>query len=333
VKRGDLSLATATNASASFDVHMNTSGNDLPCQSCHVFRNHRVIGKGSDLRATDDISRGSEIRCASCHAGKDLPGGHSTSKIGDHVAHVACQTCHITTYAKVATEVMRDWRRHADGSSAEGTTTAPGHPWTEKAANLTPSYLFWNRKSDNALLGDEASRTYDTASATFPTSRPLGDVADQGSKLYPFKYKQAVQPKTTNTDQLIALDTGEYLKRSGNVTTAIQLGLEAMGLSGEPYTWVTTDTFQLLNHGVVPKDQVLACTSCHGSTARMDLKGELGYALKGATAQVCTQCHSSKSMPTFTSLHDKHVTSKGYDCSWCHTFSRPERGLTMPRQR
>jgi uncharacterized protein YfaS (alpha-2-macroglobulin family) len=28
--------------------------------------------------------------------------------------------------------------------------------------------------------------------------------------------------------------------------------------------------------------------------------------------------------------HDKHVKDKKYDCSWCHGFSRPERGLTMP---
>jgi hypothetical protein len=332
VKRGDLSLATATNANASFDVHMNTSGNDLSCQSCHVFRNHRVIGKGSDLRATDDISRGSEIKCTSCHTGKDTRGGHgSTSKIGDHVARVACQTCHIPTYAKVATEVLRDWRRHTDGSLADG-ASGPGHPWTEKAANLVPSYLFWNRSSDNALLGDEASRTYDPARGTYPTSRPLGAVDDNsyGSKLYPFKYKIAFQPKTKTSDQLIALDTGEYLKRSGNVETAIDLGLEAMGLSGESYTWEKTDTFQLLNHGVAPKDQALACSACHGTTARMDLKGKLGYALKADPSRVCVQCHEPESVPSFTSVHDKHVTSKGYDCSWCHTFSRPERGLRQP---
>jgi hypothetical protein len=331
VKRGDLSLATATNTDPSFDVHMNSAGNDLACQSCHVFRNHRVIGKGSDLRATDDISRGSEIQCAICHAGKDAPGGHATAKIGDHVAHVACQTCHIPTYAKVATEVRRDWRKHADGTPADG-ASGPGHPWTEKAANLTPAYVFWNRLSDNALLGDEAGRTYDAALGTYPTSRPLGDVRERESKIYPFKYKIAIQPKTVAGDQLVALDTGEYLKRTGNVTTAIQLGLEQMGLPAtEPYVWATTDTFQLLNHGVTPASQALACSSCHGSTARMDLSGELGYALKAGRDRVCTQCHSLKSETlTFTEVHGKHVTSKGYDCSWCHTFSRPERGLRLP---
>ena len=32
----------------------------------------------------------------------------------------------------------------------------------------------------------------------------------------------------------------------------------------------------------------------------------------------------------FEELHNKHVKDKGYDCSWCHGFSRPERGLRMP---
>lgn len=331
VKRGDLSLATATNANPSFDVHMNTRGTDLPCQSCHVFRNHRVIGKGSDLRATDDPARGSEIRCVTCHAGKDGTSGHATAKIGSHVAHVACQTCHIPSYAKVATEVRRDWRRHADGTPADG-ISGPGHPWTEKAANLTPEYVFWNRLSDNALLGDDAGLTYDAARRTYPTSRPIGDVQDRGSKIYPFKYKVAIQPKTDNGNQLIALDTAEYLKRSGNVGTAIGKGLAATGLSAtEPYTWVTTDTLQLLNHGVAPAAQALACGSCHGTGARMNLQRDLGYALKNSRDRVCTQCHGFESETiSFESLHGKHVTGKQYDCSWCHTFSRPERGLRLP---
>lgn len=331
VKRGDLSLATATNTNAAFDVHMDSHGSDLSCQACHEFQNHRVIGKGSDLRVTDDVSRGSEIQCASCHAGKDLAGGHATTKIGDHVARVACQTCHIPTYAKVATEINRDWRRHANGTLADG-VSGPGHPWSEKASNLTPSYRFWNRLSDNYLLGDDAARTYDDARATYPTSRPLGDIGDTSSKIYPFKYKTAVQPKEDAGDQLIAIDTAEYLSRSGNVAAAIEKGLQAMGLSGaEAYTWVTTDTFQLLNHGVAPAAQATACNACHGTTVRMDLPGELGYALKDDPSRVCVQCHGYESQSlSFEELHSKHVTSKRYDCSWCHTFSRPERGLRQP---
>ena len=61
----------------------------------------------------------------------------------------------------------------------------------------------------------------------------------------------------------------------------------------------------------------------------MDLQA-LGYTLKGTTAQVCTQCHREKRYSgDYAGFHDRHVNNRGNDCSWCHTFSRPERGLTL----
>ncbi len=329
VKRGDLSLATITNNDPHFDVHMNSSGSDLSCQQCHEFEAHRVIGKGSDLRPTDDTVRGSEIACVTCHEGKDTTEGHDEN-IARHVDRVACQTCHIPTYAKVATETHRDWRLQHDGESADG-LSGPGHPYTIKESNLIPEYKFWNRLSDNYLLGDDASLTYDAEKNTYPTSRPLGDIHDEDSKLYPFKYKTATQPKTSGDNVLIALDTFEYLKGSGNVTIAVEKGLEGMGYgAAEPYEWVDTDTYQLLNHGVSPASEALQCSSCHGDTTRLDLQGELGYGLKGDMGTVCTQCHGSKGKKSFLTIHDKHVKDKRYDCSWCHAFSRPERNLRMP---
>lgn len=188
--------------------------------------------------------------------------------------------------------------------------------------------IFWNRRSDNTLLGDDASRIYNAATDTWPTSLPEGDVSD--GKLYPFKYKTAMQPKTQADHCLIALNTFEYLKTSGNVETAIEQGLTAMGYpANEPYEWVLTDTHQLLNHGINPAADALQCTNCHGSQARMDLKGELGYHLKADTSVVCSQCHNEKKSQNFNILHDKHVGDRQFDCSNCHTFSRPERGLQI----
>ena len=327
VKRGDLSLQSGVNAEPSFDVHMNTAGADLNCQSCHVFEKHKTIGKGSDLRPTDDLARGSEVSCLTCHSDKNTPSGHTTARINDHVARVACQTCHIPTYAKVATEVHRDWRTHHDGSAADG-VSGPGHPHTEKLSDLIPVYAFWNRKSDNYLLGDDARRTYDPQLGTYPTSRPRGTVDDPESKIFPFKYKTASQPITANSYQLIAVDTLEYLKVSGDIQTAIENGLDAMGFSPrEPYKWVMTDTFGLLNHGISPASDALQCGDCHGAGAQMDLKGELGYQLKGSKSVVCYQCHGSEEEEGFYALHEEHVRDERIDCSSCHSFSRPERRL------
>ena len=338
VKRGDLSLALANNTDSHFDYHMSSTGANLSCQSCHTFENHKTIGKGSDIRPTDDLARGAELSCTNCHA--DDVNEHPT-EVRHHLDHIACQSCHIPTYAKVATETHRDWATHHDGTDATTCSEAnpcPGHPHTDKASNLIPEYKWWNRKSDNYLLGDDASRTYDADKGTYPTSIPLGDVTD--GKLYPFKYKTAVQPMTTADKRLIALDTFEYLKNTGNVTTSVKNGLINMGYSAdENYEWITTDTYQMINHGSGNSDDRLACSDCHNNTSRMDLQGSLGYNLNGTKTAVCGQCHEGEKLTDivsgakdydYRSIHDKHVNSKGKDCSWCHSFSRPERNLDMP---
>lgn len=325
VKRGDLSMATITNADRNFDVHMNTAGANKTCQSCHVYKNHRVIGRGSDLRITDDLTRGDEVKCTTCHTNKGTTTGHGTTttqlKIGRHAAgKVACQTCHIPTYAKVATELHRDWRYHHDGSPADG-VSGPSHPHLTKGSNLIPEYKWWNRKSDNALLYDNAALTYDAALNTYPTSRPQGSFMD--GKIYPFKYKTALQPMRDASQQLIALDTLEFIGVSGDVTKAIQKGLANMGFSAtDAWSWVTTDTYQLINHGVAPKSSALSCgtSSCHDGTghtvnSRMPFT-ELGYHTVPAKVKSCTLCHSAETL-SWESMHSKH-RGEVKTCQGCH---------------
>ena len=325
VKRGDLALASADTADAQYDVHMTVSAGDLQCQQCHIFRDHRFAGKGSDIRPTDlDL----EIACAACHTNKGKSNGHSSSTINRHVARVACQTCHIPYYAKdandsaasEATEIHRTWL-------ATASMAPPFHPDSTRANNLVPRYRFWNRYSENYLLGDAAE--YDPTTGAFPTSRPEGfvDDASTDSKLYPFKYKTAEQPILDATGQLIALDTKVYFQ-TADPDLATSAGLVNMGYTGhEAYSWINTDTFQLLNHQVSPGHEALSCWDCHGNTGRMDLKGELGYQLKAPESQVCTQCHGREEKESFSAIHEEHVREKKYDCSHCHTFSRPERNL------
>lgn len=339
VKRGDLSMSgtdlhgaalaegTNNNTNPDFDVHMNTTASDLQCQECHVFQNHKTIGRGSDLRPTDDLTRGSEIKCYTCHTGFEANGGHAAAGANRvdadrHVARVACQSCHIDEYAKVVTETNRDWRFHHGGVPADG-VSGPGHPELTIAENLTPVFKFWNRTSDNYLLGDTA--VIDPATGNYPTSRPLGDLND--GKLYPFKYKTADQPMITDGSKMLPLDTLEYLALSGDAVAANESGLANMGYpSNEPYEWIVTDTYQLLNHGVAPASAV-DCAKCHnnsewgiGTTSMLD---NLGYQLKGAKADVCSQCHSEKNLKRdHFQMHNHVDKGAGMDCLFCHDFSR-----------
>jgi hypothetical protein len=75
---------------------------------------------------------------------------------------------------------------------------------------------------------------------------------------------------------------------------------------------------------------VLRCGDCHGASARLSLAGELGYGIKGDEAAVCTTCHQAKKRKSFNVLHERHVSARRLDCSHCHAFTRPERGLRRP---
>jgi hypothetical protein len=121
--------------------------------------------------------------------------------------------------------------------------------------------------------------------------------------------------------------------------TATGLGFSDLVLLNVPSgaQVVPVHTYQTINHGVEPQANALGanntCGACHsvggmtGGPARMDLKGQLGYAVSttiGWTANATTatstcsnSCHSSKSA-SFTSLHSRsqHVNA---GCRACHS--------------
>lgn len=323
VKRGDLAMAHVATTDSTYDVHMATTGGDLLCQECHTTTHHRVAGRGSDIRPTDsDVV----LDCTNCHT--DTATQHPGSTNRRHLPRVACQTCHIASYAKnasdttatEATETHRTWL-------STHSVSAPFHPAADTLNDITPVYQFWNGSSRNYLLHETA--VIDPATSRYPTSRPVGHVSNPDAKLYAFKYKTAEQPITNDTSRLIALATDVFFA-TADAAAATEQGLQNMGLStSTPYSWIETDTLQMLNHQVGDDDAALECNDCHGSgNGRIDLAQDHGYETWGSTNTVCQQCHGPEPMPSFQELHNKHVEDEGFDCSWCHGFSRPERGLT-----
>ena len=226
------------------------------------------------------------------------------------------------TAASEATEIFRTWQ-----TSVWNATLNRYEPTITLANNLTPRYAFWNGTSWGSNLLD--TPVMDPATGAYKISRPNGAINDPvGTKLYPFKYKTSEVPFNTDRNKLISVDTSIYFN-TGIVADAINQGMVNMGFSaGEPYSWVKTDEYQLITHEIpTAAGNVLACADCHKNTARMNLPA-MGYALKAAKSIVCSQCHDDKSYSDYLWVHDKHVTSKRYDCSFCHSFSRAaERGL------
>jgi octaheme c-type cytochrome (tetrathionate reductase family) len=115
VKHGDMDSSLAAPDKA-VDVHMDASGLDFTCATCHKTSSHDVAGsrytptakdaKGAHLRGASD--NGNPATCVSCH-GK---GPHKQdARLNQHTAKLACQTCHIPEFARggIATKMNWDW--------------------------------------------------------------------------------------------------------------------------------------------------------------------------------------------------------------------------------
>ncbi|HEY6011492.1 MAG TPA: multiheme c-type cytochrome [Nitrospirota bacterium] len=268
--------------------------------------------------------------CADCHPTKTSSTGHSTAAVNRHIAHVDCTACHIDSYGKgVSTEMSRDWTRPVwNPAGCEGQGAYVG---TEtRGTNVIPEFRFWNKTSWVFDRNGTSGLTTDLIDGGLAMSYPLGGIKD---KLYPFKVHTSNNPidstsGKTNFDVLKMFMTGCY-------DQAAVSGLSYIGESGA-YAWTQNKAFQLITHGVAPATTV-TCTKCHGDTranldpttvSKMD---KLGYQLKDTAAKICSQCHLQKTPRTHESMHG-HLTkgTKGIDCYFCHTFTRPERNLCSP---
>ena len=327
-KRGDLSSVSA-NPPRSSDVHLSPEGANLACARCHSAGHHRVMGRGLDLRPNDSPER---LECSRCHGARphgDYDALKSESR-DVHALRVACQTCHIPRFAKdKPTEMARDWR---EPEFSPGACSGQGGwaPSLALASNVVPSYQWFDGTSRVYVLGQVpvANREGEYALAA-----PNGSVRSPGAKIYPMKEHRSVAARHDATGQLIPHSTYAYFT-TASFELAVAEGQRQSGLEG-PYTIVPTHEFQTINHGVEPEENALRCSECHGEAgfsggpARMDLQRDLGYELKGPPSVVCAQCHQARSSKGFRDNHAKHVADKRIDCSMCHAFSRPERGLRV----
>ena len=251
VKRGDLTLAHVATTDSTFDVHMATTGDNLQCQDCHTATDHRVAGRGSDLRPTDS-ARGPRVHQLPRRAWPRLR-AHEGSTIDRHVARVACQTCHIPRYAKdasdsaatEATETHRTWL--STHSQRRRTTPLPTRPTT-----CVPVYRFWNRLNRNYLLDDTA--VIDPVTGRYPditTDRSRQPVREQALRL------QVQDGRTTDHERRQQAHRprhhGLFRHRTTRRLPPSRVWSTWVSPSTAAYSWVETDTLQMLNHEVAPR--------------------------------------------------------------------------------
>lgn len=269
VKHGDLEKAMF-DPSRDVDVHMASDGQDLQCVDCHTASQHQMLGK---MYSVSSMNR-NRVSCESCHT--EVP--HQDDVLNKHMLKVACQTCHIPTYAKVnPTKLHWDW-------STAG-KLKDGQPYEEKDAsgvdtylsikgsfvwgrNLQPEYAWSNGTASHYLLGDPVE-----PGQTVKINELHGDYADPEAKIIPVKVHRAIQPYDTGNRTLIQPKTvsmtpgdGGYWKefdwQKANAAGMKEAGLPYSGHFG----WIHTEMTWPINHMVAPKAQAVSCTECHTRT-------------------------------------------------------------------
>lgn len=266
VKHGDLEQAMF-NPTRALDVHMATDGPDMQCVDCHTARQHQILGK---LYSISSMNR-DRVECESCHSA--LP--HEDDVLNRHTLKVACQTCHIPTYAKAnPTKLHWDW-------STAG-QLEDGHPFEVKdqagteiymsikgsftwGKDLKPEYAWSDGTASHYLLGDRVN-----PDRVVKMNELHGSYDDPDARIIPVKVHRAVQIYDTENNYLIQPKTvstrpgdGGYWKEF-NWQRAAQEGMKEAGLpySGH-YGWIRTEMSWPVNHMVAPKEQAVGCGECH----------------------------------------------------------------------
>ncbi len=316
-KRGDLEEAHRDPTSASFDVHMapvEAGGAGLVCTDCHTVQQHRIAGRGVDLRATDlDVS----VNCANCHS----TAPHDSSDLNKHTKRVNCTVCHIPTFAKAnSTDMLRDFSQPAEIDVKKQLY----EPHIDRQANVIPEYGFFGGTS---YIYQFLSPAILNAAGYVTMAAPWGSITEPGAKINAFKHHTAVQGRDVATQALLPVKAG-ILFQTGDVDRALRQGAAEVGLPlAQGYDFVPTERFMGLFHEVAPKAQALQCSACHNGGTRMDFDA-LGYTPKTTRngRPLCASCHEDESgewnaNELFNKVHEKHVKDKRINCIECHIFT------------
>jgi octaheme c-type cytochrome (tetrathionate reductase family) len=181
VKKGDLD-SSMSKPKRALDVHMAVDGANMTCSACHRTQKHAIPGNALSVSATPGADT---LDCSDCHAGTP----HKGNKVLDrHAQKVACQTCHIPTYAReLPTKVWWDWS--TAGKDQPVPKDKYGEPLYDKqkgdfrwAKNEKPVYQWFNGSVSRYLIGDKI----DPAQVT-RLNYPRGERNDPKAKITPFK--------------------------------------------------------------------------------------------------------------------------------------------------
>jgi octaheme c-type cytochrome (tetrathionate reductase family) len=261
-KHGDLEPALA-DPPASLDMHMGAL--QMRCQNCHATQRHRIAGMSMTSPAVEG-----RVRCENCHSPTPhAVAGMSGQHLDDHGRTIACETCHIPSFARsTPTLVRRDYS--TAGQDRPKKLDALGMPtYSKRFGNLTwekdlvPVYRWFDGTRHATLLGDRIDGT-----GLVPLNAPSGEKRNPRAKIFPFKAHTAVQPFDPQNRTLAIPSLAGHYWVDFDWNKAITAGMKGAGLeySGS-YSWAETVLYTGIHHGVVPAKAALGCADCHGTEA------------------------------------------------------------------
>ena len=289
VKHGDLDSSLESPEKA-LDVHMDADGNNFSCATCHETDGHQVPGsryaptaqdKGpAHLRGKADTRN--PTTCQACH-GQTPHKAPNAARLNDHTAKVACQTCHIPTFARggIPTKMSWDWstagKRGPDGKplvvkNEEGEVIYNGIKGDfVMAQKVIPEYVWFNGTVQYTLPGDKIEDN----GKPIGSNRFEGSATDGKSMIWPVKLFTGKQPydpvnKTLIAPHLAGADSTAYWTNL-NWEKAAAAGMEAIHqpFSGK-VSFIATESMWPITHMVAPAKDALKCEACHASGGRLD---------------------------------------------------------------
>ena len=245
------------------DYHLGGLG--LGCGDCHEIKGH-------------NISSESKPACENCHDSEP----HEKELLNQHSSAIACQTCHIPTYARTEPAItFWDWSKAGEDRESAENEFGELNFYKSKgelvwSKNIKPEYFWSDGSSEYYELGGKVEK-----SKSIDLNKPSGKISDSKSKISPFKVVKTLQPyDPVNKNLIIPRIYGEDSYSSTfNWVSASAKGMQQIDqkFSGT-VDFIETKMYWPVNHMVMSADNAIKCTSCHGKGGEGLLNWkDLGY--------------------------------------------------------
>ena len=188
IKHGDLDSSMAA-PKRELDVHMAVDGANMSCTDCHRPENHAIAGKALSVSTSGS---GKTLACTDCHAGRPHKGNRDLDR---HTTAVACQTCHVPSFARVLPpKTWWDWLTAGQDKPVPKDELGMAAYDKQKGdfrwgKNVVPAYRWFEGSVDRVLIGERID-----ANKVVALNQPKGTRADPHAKITPFKQMTGKQP-------------------------------------------------------------------------------------------------------------------------------------------